>query len=106
MKINEKVFKVLSNQIRLDILKWLKNPLIEFESVPKENLQYMLDHFGGICGTVIVDKSGLAQSTISSYLKDLQQVGLISSERHGKWTYYKRNNNNIDAVGNFIQHEL
>ena len=61
MKINEKLFKALANQTRLDILRWLKDPLTHIDVVTCETVQYELDHFGGICVGDIVRKAGLAQ---------------------------------------------
>ena len=49
MEINEKLFKALANQTRLDILRWLKDPLTHIDVVTCETVQYELDHFGGIC---------------------------------------------------------
>ncbi|MYY91683.1 transcriptional regulator, partial [Lactobacillus salivarius] len=33
MEINEKLFKALANQTRLDILRWLKDPLTHIDVV-------------------------------------------------------------------------
>ncbi|MFC6322372.1 ArsR/SmtB family transcription factor [Companilactobacillus baiquanensis] len=106
MKMNAKLFKVLSNQTRLDILGWLKDPEKEITSVTCETVQYMMNEMGGICVGDIVEKSGLAQSTVSKYLNDMQEVGLLESERHGKWTYYRRNERNIVELAKKIKEEL
>ncbi|CAH1851032.1 ArsR/SmtB family transcription factor [Convivina intestini] len=106
MKLDENIFKALANQTRIDILAWLKNPEVEFTDVPVENIRYMLQHFGGICGSSIVTRSGLSQSTISNYLKILVQVDLVQTERHGKWTYYRRNESMIQNLGKNIQCDL
>lgn len=106
MKINPKLFAVLANQTRLDILNWLKDPEKEFTNIPKETVQYMMSEKGGICVADIVNKAGLAQSTVSKYLSDLQSVGLLTSERHGKWTYYCRNEEAIQDIANSISKGL
>ena len=106
MEINEKLFKALANQTRLDILRWLKDPLTHIDVVTCETVQYELDHFGGICVGDIVRKAGLAQSTISSYLALLEEVGLLTSSRHGKWTYYRRNEAQVQALGRLIEESL
>ena len=78
--------KVLSNKVRLDILKWLKQPDNYFP--PHKEL----GHFNyGVCVLYIREKAGLSQSTISHYLTLMQNAGLIIPTRIGKWTYYKRN---------------
>lgn len=77
--------KVLSNETRMKILKWLKKPAKHFPP------HIELGHFNdGVCVQHIHDKAGLAQSTISHYLTLMQKAGLIIPTRHGKWTYYKR----------------
>lgn len=80
------VSKVLSNETRVNILVWLKQPELHFP--PHQDI----DHFDdGVCVGYIQDKTGLSQSTISTYLNSMQQAGLVIPTRHGKWTYYRRN---------------
>lgn len=91
------ISKVLSNETRVRILKWLKEPELNFP--PHQDI----DHFDdGVCVGYIQDKAGLSQSTISTYLNSMQQAQLVIPTRHGKWTYYKRNekiiNNYIKAL--------
>ncbi|KRK97659.1 hypothetical protein FD04_GL001695 [Secundilactobacillus odoratitofui DSM 19909 = JCM 15043] len=102
MELNEKLFKALANQTRLDILQWLKDPEKEITSVSCETVRYMMTEKGGICVQDIVKKAGLAQSTVSKYLSDLQDCGLLDSERHGKWTYYRRNETNLQALARLV----
>lgn len=106
MELDEKLFKALANKTRLAILKWLKNPEEEIHAVSCQTVQYELEHFGGICVGDLVNQSGLAQSTISSYLTMLEEVGLLVSERHGKWTYYRRNEQNIQLLSHLIREKL
>ena len=77
--------KVLSNETRMNILFWLKEPEKHFP--PHQELKHFKD---GVCVQYIGEKSGLSQSTISQYLSMMQKAGLIILTRHGKWTYYKR----------------
>lgn len=106
MELNEKLFKALANKTRLAILRWLKDPEKEIHVVSCQTIQHELEQFGGVCAGDIVQQSKLAQSTISSYLNMLEGVGLLSSERHGKWTYYRRNESAIQELGNLIKEEL
>ncbi|WP_025740447.1 ArsR/SmtB family transcription factor [Aquimarina pacifica] len=78
--------KALSNVTRLEVLDWLKNPASNFP--PHKELGHFND---GVCGQLIQEKAGLSQSTISHYLNSMQKVGLLIATRHGKWTYFKRN---------------
>ncbi len=79
------VLKALSNDKRLKILEWLKDPKSHFTSatcdVSKE----------GVCVGLIEQKAGLSQSTVSQYLLQLQQAELITMERRGQWTFCKLN---------------
>lgn len=106
MELSTRVFKALSNQTRLDILHWLKDPEREFTNVSCETVRFMMEERGGICVGDIVQRAGLSQSTVSTYLNDLQEAGLLLSERHGKWTYYRRNEEAIAAFGTLISAEL
>ena len=106
MELDEKLFKALANKTRLAILKWLKDPEEEIHAVSCQTVQYELEHFGGICVGDLVNQSGLAQSTISSYLTMLEEVGLLVSERHGKWTYYRRNEQKIQLLSHLIREKL
>jgi DNA-binding transcriptional ArsR family regulator len=84
--------KALSNEKRLNILQWLKEPKKNFMSnhcdVEKD----------GVCVGLIEEKSGLSQSTVSQYLMLLQQAELITTERRGQWTYCKRNEKGIKEL--------
>lgn len=106
MMLDEKLFKALANQTRLNILKWLKDPEKEITSVSCETVRFMMANKGGICVADIVKKAGLTQSTVSTYLKILLDVDLLKSERHGKWTYYRRNEPKIQELGQLIQEKL
>ncbi|QHI34671.1 hypothetical protein IMCC3317_00140 [Kordia antarctica] len=89
-----KINKVLANQTRLDILKWLKNPEKNFP--PHQDIK----HFDfGVCVNNIRDKSGLSQSTISLYMSTMENVKLVILTRVGKWSYYKRNE---ETIANYL----
>ncbi|WP_108869228.1 ArsR/SmtB family transcription factor [Aquimarina aquimarini] len=93
--------KALSNSTRLEILKWLKKPEVHFP--PHKDLGHFDD---GVCGLFIKNKSGLSQPTISHYLTGMQKAGLLTTTRHGKWTYFKRNEGVIKEFLTAMQKEL
>jgi DNA-binding transcriptional ArsR family regulator len=99
------IFKVLANETRIDMLKWLKNPLDHFDK-PTAHLSRNLNEKGGVCVGDIQEKAKMSQSTVSHYLSMMQKVGLLESERHGKWTYYRRNEETIQQLAAFIEKEL
>jgi DNA-binding transcriptional ArsR family regulator len=51
-----------------------------------------------VCVTHIQAKSGLAQSTVSSYMTTLERAGLVVASRIGKWTHYRRDEARIAAL--------
>lgn len=99
------IFKVLSNETRLNILLWLKNP---GECFPPqgEHLDEGIDLKGGVCGNSICEKSGIAQSTVSHYLDMMVRADLLLTERYGKWTYFRRNEQVLNQLKEYIGKEL
>ncbi|NKI28502.1 winged helix-turn-helix transcriptional regulator [Arenibacter sp. 6A1] len=89
--------KCLSNKTRVQIMEWLKEPETNFP--PHETLKHFND---GVCVTYIQEKAGLSQSTISTYLNNMEKCGLLISTRHGKWSYLKRNEDVIQEYIKFI----
>lgn len=98
------IFKTLGNDVRYQILLWLKDPATHFGADALRCGETGFD--GGICVGVIADKSGLAQSVISGYLGSLQQTGLIESKRLGKWTYYRYCPEGVQAFLRQISNEI
>lgn len=88
-------FKALSNDYRWQILLWLKAPETHFANRGNNPDDFQ----GGVCVGIITQKTGLAQSVVSSYLHHLKAVGLVESKRIGKWTYYRYNH---QAVATFL----
>ena len=89
--------KCLSNHTRMQIMEWLKEPEDNFP--PHETLKHFND---GVCVTYIQEKAKLSQSTISTYLTNMEKSGLLIMTRHGKWSYFKRNERTIDDYIAFI----
>lgn len=90
MNINlNEALKALDNPTRLNILTLLKHPRENFpeqQADPEER---------GVCVGIIQERVGLSQSTVSNYLAALQRAQLVTSQRIGPWTYYKRNEEKI-----------
>ncbi|MCK0192515.1 ArsR family transcriptional regulator [Arenibacter sp. F20364] len=98
IKLATEIGKCLSNQTRLQIMEWLKEPAMNFP--PHETLKHFND---GVCVTYIQEKAGLSQSTISTYLTNMEKCGLLISTRHGKWSYLKRNEQVIEEYCQFLK---
>ena len=83
--------KALANPVRLQLMQWLREPVesfAEFEPIADRETV-------GVCVTHLQAKSGLAQSTVSSYMTTLERAGLVTSTRVGKWTHYRRDETRI-----------
>ena len=89
----DKAISALSNPVRRNILSWLKDrsnfppPLPEHADLE------------GVCVGYIQEKTGLSQSTVSTYMNHLKDAGFVVSARHGQWTFYRRNE---DAIQEFL----
>ena len=96
-----KINKALSNQTRVNILNWLKEPEKCFP--PHKEL----GHFDfGVCLVFIKNKADLSQSTISQYMLQLQNIDFVTATRLGKWTYFKRNEETIEKYIDYLKNEL
>ena len=87
--------KALANPVRLQIMEWLRDPEGEFADYDPIADRAEV----GVCASHIQAKTGLSQSTISSYMTTLERAGLVRSTRVGKWTHYQRNEDQLRRVG-------
>jgi ArsR family transcriptional regulator len=69
------VFKALSDETRLRIVKLLEN--------------------GELCVCHIVAAVDMSQSKISFHLKILREAGLVKDRREGKWMHYRLNESDL-----------
>ena len=83
--------RALSNPVRLQLLSWLREPERHFslEGAIADPVEV------GVCVSHIQAKAGLAQSTVSAYMAELERAGLVRSTRVGKWTHYRRDEQRI-----------
>ncbi len=96
----DKALSALNNPVRRQILEWLKD---------RDNFPPALpEHAGldGVCVGYIQEKAKLSQSTISAYMGLLRGAGLVISERHGQWTFYRRNETGIQEMLKNLSNEL
>lgn len=98
-----KIFKALGNKTRLNILLWLKDPENKFD---KQHLSVNDDFQGGVCVSSIRKVSGLSQSTISEFLSILQEAKLVESKCIGQYTYFRRNEQTIDEIKEWMKIEF
>jgi len=86
-----RALRALSNPVRLQLLSWLREPERNF----RLDGAIADPHEVGVCVTHIQAKVGLAQSTVSAYLAELERAGLVRATRVGKWTHYRRDEERI-----------
>lgn len=91
--------KALANPARLQIMDWLRDPHGEFAQwepiADRDDV--------GVCVSHLQAKSGLAQSTISSYMATLERADLVRSTRIGKWVHYKRNEDTVTRLAEMLR---
>jgi DNA-binding transcriptional ArsR family regulator len=93
----EFALRALSNDRRLSILDWLRNPTRHF---PPQVDGDLVDD--GVCGLLIARKLRVSQPTASEHLKILQQAGLVRGKRIKQWTFYKRDEARIKKIKKLI----
>jgi DNA-binding transcriptional ArsR family regulator len=94
------ILKALGNPHRRKLLEWLAAPRLHFPPPLREH-----EHLAGACATYIFEKSGLSQPAVTQYLQMLEAAGLLNRERHGRWTFYSRNEGGI-ALANAMMGRL
>ena len=93
------VFKALSNPTRVAILRWLRDPgSFPPQDQPAEEV--------GVCAKHIQARAGVSQSTASQFMAVLQRAGLVTSQRIGQWTHYRRNEERIAELASVIAADL
>lgn len=96
----ERTIAALGNPVRRDILLWLKDRSNFPPALPEHR------DLEGVCVQYIQEKAQLSQSTVSNYMGLLKHAGLVVSERHGQWTFYRRNEEAIQAFVDAVSDEL
>lgn len=80
------VAKALASPTRVRILDWLKDPAGNFISRREGDLAP-----AGVCSSLIAEKVGASQPTISRHVDVLRRAGLVETERIAGWSYHRRN---------------
>ncbi|WZL75004.1 metalloregulator ArsR/SmtB family transcription factor [Clostridiaceae bacterium 35-E11] len=77
------MFKAIADENRLKILKILSQ--------------------GKLCACDILENMDLSQPTVSHHLKILQQAGLITVEKKGRWNYYSIIDEKIEEMQTLLE---
>ena len=85
--------KALSSERRLQILEWLKDPVRHFPAQVDGDLVK-----DGVCALFLADKLGITQATLSEHMRVLVQADLVQAKRIKQWTFYRRDDERIEAL--------
>jgi DNA-binding transcriptional ArsR family regulator len=80
-----RVLRVLNNERRLQVLRWLEDPVANFP--PQRDGDLVGD---GVCLVFIADKLGISQPSASKHMEMLTTAGLVRATPIGRWTFYRR----------------
>ena len=59
--------------------------------------------YGEQCGCELLDQMQITQPTLSHHMKMLEDSGLVSSVRKGKWSHYSLNKDQWTAFRGYIE---
>ncbi|WP_193102168.1 ArsR/SmtB family transcription factor [Brevibacterium aurantiacum] len=95
------IFAALANPKRRRILASLREPERHYQPNPGIDMREM-----GVCVSQVSAHLGVSAATASQFLAQLRDVGLLTSQRIGKFTYYQRNDQQVQAVADAVQSSI
>jgi len=93
--------RALSNERRLQILEWLREPRKHFPEQADGDLVE-----DGVCGLLIAEKLGVSAPTVSEHMRVLTAAKLVRTKRIKQWTMYRRNEAAIAAIKEAIEEKV
>ncbi len=98
---DERIYRVLGNAHRLQILEWLKDPTAHFR--PQVDGDLVDD---GVCAVLIAEKLELTASTLSEHMRLLVDAGLVTPKKIKQWIFYRRNEAKIAEIAQRLANGL
>ena len=99
MSLSEKQFvaalKAVADPARLKILRLLK-----------QKGQCSIGKGVGMCACDVQDHVSLSQPTISHHIAILRKAGLVLSEKHGLWMWYRRDEKALKELARAVGSDL
>jgi DNA-binding transcriptional ArsR family regulator len=89
----QKQLKAIASDSRMQLLQWLKDPVTNFP--PQKDGDLILD---GVCSVFIARKWDVTAATASRHLSVLTDANLLISVRKKGWTFYRRNEDELNAL--------
>ncbi len=84
------ILKVLSNERRLLIVEWLKDPVSHFP--PQRDGDLVED---GVCVGFITKKLKISQPSATTHMQALEAIGIVTSSQIKNWVFYKLNTEQV-----------
>ena len=84
--------KALSDPVRLRALEFLRSPVASCCRTS-----------GEVCACDLEKHLNLSQPTVSHHMKVLIQAGLVTTEKRGRWVYYRINTAALHRVTEYLQ---
>lgn len=94
-----KSFELLGNPLRLTIFLRILTEGCDCDIDTQEG-------YTGNCVTGIVKNLRIPQSTASTYIKDLEQAGLIECKKNGKYLYCRPKRKTLLSLKSFIDSSI
>jgi ArsR family transcriptional regulator len=94
-------FKALASETRLSILSWLRDPDRHFAHQATGRPSEI-----GVCVTLLAEKLGMAQPTVSRHLELLRRAGFLKVNRVGRWSFFARDEAAIGAYKAWLNDTL
>jgi ArsR family transcriptional regulator, arsenate/arsenite/antimonite-responsive transcriptional repressor len=90
----------LTDQHLLDALKAAADPTrLKILRLLKEKGHCSIGKGAGLCARDIEKQFQLSQPTISHHMAVLTRAGLVRTEKHGLWMWYRRDEKALKALG-------
>lgn len=93
--------KALANEARVAILDWLRTPNEHFSHQVTGDPREI-----GVCVTLLTEKLGMAQPTVSRHLELLRRAEFVTVHRIGRWSFFKRNDVAIAAYKEWLREHI
>lgn len=77
--------KALASDARLSILGWLADPDVHFSHQVTGKPSEI-----GVCVTLLAEKLGMAQPTVSRHLELLHRAGFLTVDKVSRWSFFRR----------------
>lgn len=93
--------KALASEARQAILRWLAEPEVHFAHQVTGPPQEI-----GVCVTLLTEKLGMAQPTVSRHLELLRRAGFVRADKVGRWSFYRRDEAAIASFKEWLNDTL